>query len=1097
MDRMRGAMEMKFSSFLPIRDGGDIPFHRLRYFRSDERGLFYDRTSGIDCVFESVRTGVKEAGYGIEPPPIISEAIAEAKRNREIVEYNAIQRQKRKKQRWQSSKSKGLSNSQVSGGSGGGNMMINSGQNNQIIPIYCYENDQWILSSEKQDNNDADVVIERIENKLKCSISFDEILKVVSFNVLFDHFDNPTSSDHKNNEQYTMLRWLSLLNHIKNLNAHIICLQECTPKFVQLLLSQKWVQLYYYSTVSLENLSTVDPDGQLILTCFPTIKAMKHNFSKSKSVLLSELNVMGRRLIIPCVHLTSDYRGPRATLRSEQLETIIDLCRTWDNEDDDDDDEEEVDVLIIGDFNCAYEAEDIEVLTCLADYMDVWRHIWPQDPGYTFDPTTNKLAAIGVSETMKTSKRCDRMFLSSCRHWAPLSASLIDVSVTGSDRKGKDDQHFAVESSSSSSSNTEEVEKESQGAEDLCVYEGPLSDHNGLLFEFCATSTPTIVQTKQTLKNQEQEKNNDFIWQRQATASSFLLDGGAAAYENWRIAANKALDVLLQAVIRCDCGQSVIVEVGAGSASVALPFSDVDVVIIGDEINNHFEFLSLLSNSLLKSKEYSSHDDHHHTSSIRIVNASTMPCIRVNETSSLPALDIQYVCSNELLQQILNHQNKNLTLKKKNCCQLMNRKNVSEVIRQFFSEQNASCTSSSLSSSTTSTTTLSEYDEKSLEAIIDCDILLKSIITCNSKLPKTFLLNSYRKTTRCIKLFLKRRGMYGNSYGYLSGFGVSILVASYMNEVAQSWDLSNVNNKSFHIDFIYMFFDYYNSFQWNEFSVSIDGNVSRLTGSSNSSSLSSSSLSSSSTSTPMSVLTPMRHRNSCRSSNSISFEVFQRELAEAHFLFNSSSSSDLASSSLASSSLSSSSLASSSKDNVSIFLPKVKDFINSSNHFICIEITCFHNNENDKNEIDYIKLYNEGIGYLESRIISLLQSLNTLQQQNLIEYLRPWSSVFETSKGWLSPFKSNDMSPLNKNSVTSENTKTSLSSSSYIGGFVLFSLLPSSSSSSNMINIEGSLNAILTSTIQEPFSETFKHDKRLKCQSGIIDRNAIIKEHID
>lgn len=97
MDRMRGAMEMKFSSFLPMRDGGEIPFHRLRYFRNISRGLLYDRKSGVDCVFQGSRFGVKETGYGIEPNETLEAAMKESKWNREIVEYNALQRQKRKK----------------------------------------------------------------------------------------------------------------------------------------------------------------------------------------------------------------------------------------------------------------------------------------------------------------------------------------------------------------------------------------------------------------------------------------------------------------------------------------------------------------------------------------------------------------------------------------------------------------------------------------------------------------------------------------------------------------------------------------------------------------------------------------------------------------------------------------------------------------------------------------------------------------------------------------------------------------------------------------------------------------------------------------
>eukprot|EP00621_Florenciella_sp_RCC1693_P004085 CAMPEP_0182535822 /NCGR_PEP_ID=MMETSP1323-20130603/18763_1 /TAXON_ID=236787 /ORGANISM="Florenciella parvula, Strain RCC1693" /LENGTH=214 /DNA_ID=CAMNT_0024745999 /DNA_START=118 /DNA_END=758 /DNA_ORIENTATION=- len=110
-DRIRGRMEMKFSAFTPLRDGGDVPFHRLRYFRHPTGGVYYDRETKVDCI-----TGKGGgASSGVPPDADMLAKIAESKANLEIIEFNAAQRILRKKQRWQ-----GHGNGPTSGGGGGG-----------------------------------------------------------------------------------------------------------------------------------------------------------------------------------------------------------------------------------------------------------------------------------------------------------------------------------------------------------------------------------------------------------------------------------------------------------------------------------------------------------------------------------------------------------------------------------------------------------------------------------------------------------------------------------------------------------------------------------------------------------------------------------------------------------------------------------------------------------------------------------------------------------------------------------------------------------------------------------------------------------------
>jgi len=938
MDRIRGSMEMKFASFQPIRDGGEIPFHRLRYFRSP-RGLLYDRTSGIDCVFECSRHGV-ESGHGIPPIETIETAIKEAKWNREIVEYNAVQRQKRKKQRWQSSnQSKSKS---------GGKTSTSSNCQHYTIPIYsCNESGDWEI-------HDNEGIL--IENK----ISFENNLKVVSFNVLFDRFDEEM------NPEQTVLRtvlrterWSALLDHIKDLKAHIICFQECTPCFVELVLNTSWVKHHYFSTASPNDLSTITPDGQLLLTTFPVARAIRHNFSKSKSVLLAELDLLGRRLIVPCLHLTSDYRGGRSTQRNEQLATILDICRIWD-------DEEDLDILLVGDFNCAYEEEDIEVLSSLKGHVDVWRHVWPEDPGFTFDPLSNRLAAVEHANDRKdhvsTSKRCDRMFLSSLTNWVPFSAALINVEVTGPERS----------------------------------YEGPLSDHNGLVFEFCAISTPSSLAAEE-----KEEESLNIPWQPQVSASTFLVDGGDTAFASWRVVANRALRVVRLAVSE-ECA---LVEIGAGTLSVALPFSDVDIVVIGSN-NNAKIFLQCLADALGTMEELIGAD-------IRLVNASVMPCVRVSESTHLPALDIQYVDSPKLLQEF------NL---ESGVPQVVTRRCAVEVTGSALDNEVTGGAEERINSS-------SNKDDRSLEAIRDSDMLLKRVLTSNSKVPKQCLLKVFRRTTRCVKVWAKRRGIYGTSFGFPGGFALSVLVAAFMNKEAPKWTPPQVDADHFHVTVLGGFFDFYSKFSWDQFAVDIEekSGVSSLLPQSNM--------------LPMTVLTPLRRRNSCRSSTRTTLQIFQRELAQT-------------------------AISLSNETSPSTFLlPQVKEFLASSVHFLCLEVL-----GDDTSKVA------EGLGFLESRIVPLLVSLSQSESDLGV---RPWSSTFMSDKGWRSPIENGE-------------------GLGEVSGFILFAISSQATLNDSLDLSEESIQSktlqhCLNDNVGSFFQKAFGHHANITYRDEVVERSRIIK----
>ncbi|KAL6074636.1 MJ1316 domain-containing protein [Balamuthia mandrillaris] len=51
-DRFEGMMEIDFDEFCPNEKGGDIPFHRIWYFRTDSE-VIWDRRKRYDRVFRS------------------------------------------------------------------------------------------------------------------------------------------------------------------------------------------------------------------------------------------------------------------------------------------------------------------------------------------------------------------------------------------------------------------------------------------------------------------------------------------------------------------------------------------------------------------------------------------------------------------------------------------------------------------------------------------------------------------------------------------------------------------------------------------------------------------------------------------------------------------------------------------------------------------------------------------------------------------------------------------------------------------------------------------------------------------------------------
>jgi len=113
------------------------------------------------------------------------------------------------------------------------------------------------------------------------------------------------------------------------------------------------------------------------------------------------------------VHLSSDKNKPllfAAQRRAEQINIILDYLKKRGDES----------VLIMGDFNFKDEAE---VLNVPHNFVDIWQQLNPADPGYTYDPLVNIMAA--VTTTYGKKNRFDRFYLTAMSEWRPISCEFF------------------------------------------------------------------------------------------------------------------------------------------------------------------------------------------------------------------------------------------------------------------------------------------------------------------------------------------------------------------------------------------------------------------------------------------------------------------------------------------------------------------------------------------------------------------------------------------------------------------------------------------------------------------------------------------------
>ncbi|KST65189.1 poly(A) polymerase [Mastigocoleus testarum] len=213
-------------------------------------------------------------------------------------------------------------------------------------------------------------------------------LNVVSFNVLHDQYEAEKIQ--------TAKRIPAIFQHLRKSDADIIAIQEATPNFLKLLLSETWVRNDYYVSESIDG-ENVKPSGNLLMSRLP-FTLVEHRFSIHKRLMVGTYKINGEILQVGVVHLTSDRAQNAAEKRKYQLNTLLKYLQNQPG-----------DSLIVGDFNTR--GKQLQEILDLYDFTDLWEELHPEQLGYTFDPQHNPLAELMSLEG--EAARFDRILLHS------------------------------------------------------------------------------------------------------------------------------------------------------------------------------------------------------------------------------------------------------------------------------------------------------------------------------------------------------------------------------------------------------------------------------------------------------------------------------------------------------------------------------------------------------------------------------------------------------------------------------------------------------------------------------------------------------------
>lgn len=195
-------------------------------------------------------------------------------------------------------------------------------------------------------------------------------LRAATFNVLCDAFDAELIA--------TERRFPAIARELGQLGADLLGLSEVTPALHGMLLAQPWASEGYFFSDG--GGSSVRPHGQLLLSRWPILAASFLALTATRRVLCCDVQHPAGPLRVLVVHLVSNATPDAARLRRAELERTFALLEGHPR------------ALVMGDLNL--DEDESRDLIEAAGLRDPWRELLPEDPGFTYAPAENTLAAL-------------------------------------------------------------------------------------------------------------------------------------------------------------------------------------------------------------------------------------------------------------------------------------------------------------------------------------------------------------------------------------------------------------------------------------------------------------------------------------------------------------------------------------------------------------------------------------------------------------------------------------------------------------------------------------------------------------------------------
>lgn len=432
LDRIEGPMEKNVNDYVAAADGGDVPEHRIIYFRRDDGSItgtaqqvLWDRKGRVDRIFRS--GDGSDAAVSLETIESIQQAIRNMARLEE--EQEELRKLKTKK-RAQAARKRATAAKRLNPDTMGPNKVESTTRFDWVdAPWYVYSQDcgKWIAGGSTAEQTELD----RIRD-LKVADKTEDLV-VLTWNVLFDIFDKGLDDHTIENIDPIEDRYELLCSMLEATRADLISLQEVTPSFVAILCDAKWVQSDYASSVSPQGLKSVCPSGVALLWRRSTLQPVneKQALAQCSDVgrsrcLTAALSSPGDEttLVYAATHLPADKaveagvspgeKETRKLARKRELSSILGQCERLQSLHLDRS-QSSVTTIIAGDFNC----EDDELVNGLFAGADaMYRDVWPavsSSPGSTFDPLLNPRAARSsrLVGSGRRPRRIDRVFVGS------------------------------------------------------------------------------------------------------------------------------------------------------------------------------------------------------------------------------------------------------------------------------------------------------------------------------------------------------------------------------------------------------------------------------------------------------------------------------------------------------------------------------------------------------------------------------------------------------------------------------------------------------------------------------------------------------------